>query len=105
MAALNRSTGPINAWTRRIKVGYQGLTRKMSGAVVLVMFWGAVSASAQVTQQWVARYKGSGNGNDMANAMAMDASSNVYVTGRSYGGASADHGDTTVKNRSPTREE
>ena len=46
-------------------------------------------------QQWVARYNGQGNSIDNANAIAIDESGNVYVTGVSYSGT--DYNYCTLK--------
>jgi len=49
-------------------------------------------------QQWVQRNNGPGNGPDVAAAMVIDASANVYVTGYRYGGISgSDYDYTTIK--------
>ena len=50
-------------------------------------------------QEWVVRYNGPGPGGDEAQAIAIDASDNVYVTGASAGGCA------TVKYNSAGQEQ
>jgi hypothetical protein len=42
-------------------------------------------STAPVTQAWVRRYNGPGNGDDRAHDLALDSQGNVYVTGASEG--------------------
>ncbi len=48
------------------------------------------------TEEWVARYNGPGNRSDLATALAVDGSGNIYVTGRSFGLA-IDYDYATIK--------
>lgn len=54
------------------------------------------SLNPQVTEQWVSRYNGTGNGRDQIFDMVLDNTGNVYVTGYSLG-SSANYDWVTIK--------
>ncbi|MCK4335061.1 SBBP repeat-containing protein [candidate division WOR-3 bacterium] len=60
------------------------------------MDYATIKYDSRGNELWVARYDGPGNGTDRANSIAVDNSSNVYVTGESVGsGINSDY--ATVK--------
>lgn len=58
--------------------------------IMVAALLSAPAASAQVWQEWEARYDGPAGGPDGASTLAVDLDGNVYVTGQSSGGNSAD---------------
>jgi len=58
--------------------------------------YATVKYSSSGVQQWVARYNGPGNGDDIATSLAVDDAGNVYVTGTSDG-SDTDYDYATIK--------
>jgi len=63
-------------------------------SALLIPLEGGRSSAPQ--EKWVARYNGPGNGLDRANAIAVDGSGNVYLTGWSEG-SGTDYDYATIK--------
>jgi uncharacterized delta-60 repeat protein len=70
--------------------------KKLLLSIILILFY-TVTLFAQVTQEWVARYNGVGNGPDIPSKIKTDLIGNIYVTGKSTGNDSSYYDYCTIK--------
>ena len=99
-AWVARFNGPYNGGDslQAMAVDSSGNVYVTGGSAVsdIVPDYATVKYDSAGQQQWVAYYTGPGNNADFAEAIAVDASGNVYVTGESYtSGANSDY--VTIK--------
>lgn len=90
-----RYNGPANGWDggKAIAVDSSGYVyvAGSSDGIGSLYDYAIIKYSPSGVEQWVARYNGLGNGSDEANAIALDDSGYIYVTGHSEGlGTGAD---------------
>ena len=88
-----RYNGPGNGYDRACAVAVDGsgnvcVTGESPG-VGSGDDYATVKYDGSGAELWVARYNGPGNSTDIANALVVDGSGNVYVTGESWGSSTA----------------
>jgi len=99
-AWVRRYNGPDNSSDGALAIATDGsgniyVTGSSSG-IGTYQDCATVSYDSLGNQRWVQRYNGPGNSNDGANAIAVDGSGNVYVTGWSTG-SGTDYDYATIK--------
>ena len=98
VTTIKYSSSGVQQWVARYSVAGTGLSIILSSDQEHVFVTGKISTTNQgwdfVTikyytsnggQNWANAYNGPGNDDDVANKIVVDASDNVYVTGRSIG--------------------
>jgi uncharacterized delta-60 repeat protein len=96
-----RYNGPGNADDAGYAIGLDGsgnvyVTGQSSGSGTYYDY-ATVKYSTGGIEQWVVRYNGPGNFDDVAVALAVDGGGDVHVTGYSYGSASLGNDYATIK--------
>jgi uncharacterized delta-60 repeat protein len=69
----------------------------MKSIITVILLVTISTINAQVKREWVSRYNGTGNGDDIAYSIAVDGSGNVYVTGASDGSGTGNYDYATIK--------
>ncbi len=97
---LARYNGPANGADMPVGIAIDGLGNVYVGGSSLGLGSGqdyaVIKYNCNGVRQWVARYNGLANGDDMAAGIALDCSWNLYITGKSLGlGSGQDY--ATVK--------
>ncbi|MFC2088139.1 SBBP repeat-containing protein [Calditrichota bacterium] len=103
-----RYNGPANSYdeAKAIVVDVQGnvyVTGSSAGSFPYLDY-ATVKYNSSGIEQWVARYNGSGNSQDYANDLTIDAHGNVYVTGYSVGSGTDTEYATLKYNSSGTEQ-
>lgn len=78
------------------------VTGSTSGGAVSGNDFCAIKYTPTGDTAWVRKYNGTGNNNDIARSIVVDAAGNVYVTGESRNGSSFDTEDYVTIKYSPT---
>jgi len=99
-----RYNGPDNGYDDALAMAVDNhgnifVTGWSKGDNITFYDYATVAYDSDGNELWSARYNGPGNGSDRANAIAVDDSGNVYVTGKSDGDGRGDRGNdyTTIK--------
>lgn len=88
-AWVRRYNGPTNGGDRAYALAVDGsgcvYVTGHSHSIETNYDYSTIKYDANGTELWVRRYNGEGNGSDVASAIAIDGSDNVYVAGTTFG--------------------